>query len=43
MGEGGRGLYILYQVFDQVDWHQGGREVHLHKTITQIQRVPLVS
>ncbi len=43
MGEGGRGLYILYQVFDQVDWHQGGREVHLHRTITQMPRVPLVS
>jgi anti-sigma regulatory factor (Ser/Thr protein kinase) len=43
MGEGGRGLYILYQVFDQVAWHQGGREVHLHKTITQFPRVPLVS
>jgi len=32
-GECGRGLYILYQVFDQVRWHQGGREVHLCKQV----------
>lgn len=43
LSEGGRGLYILYQVFDQIDWHHGGREIHLHKTIAQMPRVPLVS
>lgn len=31
VGECGRGLYILYQVFDEVQWHQGGRELRLCK------------
>lgn len=38
----GRGLYILYQVFDQVHWNQGGREVHLCKKIYRARRQPLI-
>ncbi|MFZ4640480.1 MAG: ATP-binding protein [Nodosilinea sp.] len=37
LGDCGRGLFILYQVFDQVNWHHGGREVHLHKVMGQAQ------
>lgn len=29
----GRGLYIIYQVFDEIQWQQGGRELHLCKRI----------
>lgn len=41
-GECGRGLYILYQVFDQVNWYNGGRELHLGKTVWQPRRLPLI-
>jgi serine/threonine-protein kinase RsbW len=41
-GECGRGLYILHQVFDQVNWHQGGRELHLSKVVSQSLRLPLI-
>ncbi|MGF1569738.1 MAG: ATP-binding protein [Nodosilinea sp.] len=41
-GDCGRGLYILYQVFDQVSWHGGGRELHLSKVIRQPHRLPLI-
>ncbi|XGB41147.1 MAG: anti-sigma regulatory factor [Nodosilinea sp. LVE1205-7] len=37
IGECGRGLFILYKIFDQVDWHHGGREVHLHKIMDHPQ------
>lgn len=33
VGECGRGLFILYRIFDQVTWHHGGKEVHLHKVM----------
>ncbi|MBE9079370.1 anti-sigma regulatory factor [Romeria aff. gracilis LEGE 07310] len=36
----GRGLYILYQIFDQVLWHAEGKEVHLCK---QVERWSLLS
>ncbi|NMF82047.1 ATP-binding protein [Nodosilinea sp. P-1105] len=38
----GRGLYILYQVFDQVIWNQGGRELHLGKALKVPKRLPLI-
>jgi serine/threonine-protein kinase RsbW len=38
----GRGLYILYQIFDEVTWHHGGREVHLCKVIRRRRRSPLI-
>lgn len=41
-GECGRGLYILYQVFDQVTWYNGGRELHLGKVVRQPRRLPLI-
>ena len=41
-GECGRGLYILYQVFDQVIWYNGGRELHLGKVVQQSRRLPLI-
>ena len=33
VSECGRGLFILYQVFDQVRWSNDGKEVHLAKQI----------
>ncbi|WOD41672.1 ATP-binding protein [Nodosilinea sp. E11] len=41
-GECGRGLYILYQVFDEVAWYNGGRELHLGKVVRQSRRLPLI-
>lgn len=41
-GECGRGLYILHQIFDQVNWQNGGRELHLSKIIAQPRRLPLI-
>ncbi|HZG37737.1 MAG TPA: ATP-binding protein [Nodosilinea sp.] len=41
-GECGRGLYILYQVFDQVTWCKGGCELHLGKVVRQPRRLPLI-
>jgi len=37
----GRGLYILYQVFDHVNWHDNGRELHLRKRLAH-SRLPLI-
>jgi serine/threonine-protein kinase RsbW len=34
ISECGRGLFILYQIFDQVRWHRGGKELHLCKQVT---------
>lgn len=31
--ECGRGLFILFQVFDQVQWNDAGTELHLSKSI----------
>ena len=38
----GRGLFILYQIFDEVKWHQGGRELHLCKVLHHHHRLPLI-
>lgn len=39
----GRGLYILHQVFDEVHWDQGGRQLHLCKRVSRWFNLPLVS
>jgi anti-sigma regulatory factor (Ser/Thr protein kinase) len=31
--ECGRGLYILQQIFDRVDWNRDGNELRLHKSL----------
>lgn len=41
-GESGRGLYILYQVFDQVEWNREGTELRLCKQVRNVHRSPLV-
>ncbi len=41
-GDCGRGLYILYKVFDEVTWCNGGRELHLGKLVRQPRRLPLI-
>lgn len=38
----GRGLFILHQVFDEVKWARGGRELHLHKRVNRWFAMPLV-
>jgi len=38
----GRGLYILHQIFDEVRWAHGGRELHLCKRIHRWFGLPLV-
>lgn len=38
----GRGLYILDQIFDEVKWAHGGRELHLCKRIHRWFGIPLV-
>ncbi|HEY9806449.1 MAG TPA: ATP-binding protein, partial [Candidatus Obscuribacterales bacterium] len=40
--ECGRGLYILYQVFDQVHWNAAGTELRLCKEVSNRFRLPLV-
>lgn len=42
VGECGRGLYILHQVFDQVHWNQQGTELRLCKQIKSRSKLPLV-
>jgi serine/threonine-protein kinase RsbW len=41
-GECGRGLYILHQIFDQVQWNQQGTELRLCKQVKSSPRLPLV-
>jgi serine/threonine-protein kinase RsbW len=41
--ECGRGMYILYQVFDQVQWNSKGTELRLSKRVTEAARSPLVT
>ena len=43
VSEGGRGLYILHQVFDQVRWSEDGREVHLAKQLRPVPMIGFVS
>ena len=38
MGDCGRGLFILHQVFDQVDWSPKGNEVRLCKRLSRWPR-----
>lgn len=43
--ECGRGLYILYQIFDQVDWNPQGTELRLCKRVNRINsrlKLPLL-
>lgn len=42
VGECGRGLYILNQIFDEVQWSRGGRELHLCKRIHRWFGIPLI-
>lgn len=41
--ECGRGMYILYQVFDQVQWNSKGTELRLSKRVAEAARSPLVT
>lgn len=41
-GECGRGLYILHQIFDQVQWNKQGTELRLCKQVKSSSRLPLV-
>ncbi|MEY3867108.1 MAG: hypothetical protein RLZZ338_999 [Cyanobacteriota bacterium] len=40
--ECGRGLFILYQIFDSVEWNSQGTELRLCKEISHRSRFPLV-
>ena len=40
--ECGRGLYILYQVFDRVQWNASGTELRLCKEVSNRFKLPLV-
>jgi serine/threonine-protein kinase RsbW len=40
--ECGRGLYILYQIFDEVHWNHQGTELRLCKQVNRSTRSPLV-
>lgn len=42
VGECGRGLYILHQVFDRVLWNQQGTELRLCKEVKPRVRLPLL-
>lgn len=41
--ECGRGLYILYQIFDQVQWNTQGTELRLCKRVHGSSRLPFFS
>lgn len=41
--ECGRGMYILHQVFDQVQWNSKGTELRLCKRVREASRSPLVT
>ncbi len=41
--ECGRGLFILHQIFDQVEWSPCGTELHLRKRIRHRGRSPYVA
>jgi anti-sigma regulatory factor (Ser/Thr protein kinase) len=38
----GRGVFILNQVFDDVQWTRGGRQLHLYKRVGRWFNVPQV-
>uniref|UniRef100_A0A832H301 Anti-sigma regulatory factor n=1 Tax=Oscillatoriales cyanobacterium SpSt-402 TaxID=2282168 RepID=A0A832H301_9CYAN len=41
--ECGRGLYILHQVFDKVQWNRHGTELRLCKQVRASSRMPLLT
>ena len=41
--ECGRGLYILHQIFDQVQWNSEGTELRLCKYVRESSRNPIVT
>lgn len=41
--ECGRGLYILHQIFDQVQWNSQGTELRLCKLVQSSSRLPFFS
>ncbi len=41
--ECGRGLYILHQIFDQVQWNSQGTELRLCKYVRESSRSPVVT
>lgn len=41
VGECGRGLYILHQIFDEVYWNSEGTELRLSKQVKSRSRMPL--
>lgn len=40
--ECGRGLYILHQIFDQVQWNSKGTELSLYKQVKSNFRLPFI-
>lgn len=41
--ECGRGLHIIYQIFDQVQWNDDGTELSLCKRVRYANRPPMLS
>ncbi|MGV0026814.1 ATP-binding protein [Phormidesmis priestleyi] len=41
-GDCGRGLYILHQIFDEVQWNHQGTELRLCKQVRKSARLPMV-
>lgn len=41
--ECGRGMYILHQIFDQVQWNHQGTELRLCKCVRSPYRLPLLT
>ena len=41
--ENGRGMCILHQIFDQVEWNRTGTELRLCKQLETKHRIPLLS
>jgi anti-sigma regulatory factor (Ser/Thr protein kinase) len=40
--ECGRGLYILHQVFDTVQWNRQGTELRLCKQVKNLSKIPML-
>lgn len=40
--ECGRGLYILHQVFDKVQWNRHGTELRLCKQVKNLSKMPIL-
>ena len=40
--ESGRGLCLLHQIFDRVDWNRQGTELRLCKQVNSRSRLPLI-